>query len=387
MKPASLLGPMLLVAVLAACGGTLAPAGGSAPSSTGSAKPSPPASSPSARPSASASATGQTSGSYAPTPLSPAVHVKFGAPMSTGEAGIFTAVDRGYFKDEGIDPELVPINVSPDIITQVVGGNIQFGSGALDPSLFNAEARGISIKVVGYNVITNESSLAAGFLVRTDLLDSGRWKQPKDFEGMTFGIVTPPGAMSDVYLDRAAQKYGFAFDKVKTQFLPYSEMPAAMANKALDALYTFQPSVSLIESQGTGKMVVKTGEIFPGVPGELLTMSPSLAQQQPEVVMRVMSAYLRGQRDVWHAIVKKDASVDDIYKIVANHTPLKDPNLIAKALTSTIEPNGEMDASPLSYVQDEFVKFGTAKQKIDVNQVVDSSFARTAVQRIGRVNA
>src|SRR5262249_19596400 len=168
--------------------------------------------------------------------------------------------------------------------------------------------------------------------------------------------------------------------------IPFPQMPAAMANKAVEAVQVFQPAASAIEAQGSGKLVVPTGEVCPGFPGEIFVMNPAFGKDQPDVATRVMAAYLRGQRDYWHAFVKKDTPPDEMYEIVAKYTPLKDREVLARALGGLVDPNGEIDPAPLAYSADAFVRYGTATQRIDVNQLIDASWARAAVQRIGRVN-
>jgi len=395
MNRLAVLGLLAVAATLAACGGgaATAPAGaaakpaGAAPTSAAASTPAAAAPA-SAQPPAASSASSGTAASaaYRPTPLTPPVPLKFAAPFSAGEAGIFAAMDKGYFTEEGLDVELVPMQAAPEIWSQIIAGQLQFGSGGFDPSLVNAVARDISVKLVGYNVIGSPTAVSSGFLVRTDHIESGRYKDPSDFRGMNVGIVTPPGAQPDVYMERLGARWGWTLDDVERTFIPFPQMPAAMANKAVDAVQVFQPAASTIEAQGSGKLVVPTGEVFPGFPGEIFVMNPAFGKDQPDVATRVMAAYLRGQRDYWHAFVKKDTPPDEMYEIVAKYTPLKDREVIARALGGLVDPNGEIDPAPLAYSADAFVRYGTATQRIDVSQLIDPSWARAAVERIGRVN-
>ncbi|MBV9121490.1 MAG: hypothetical protein JOZ39_12345 [Chloroflexi bacterium] len=114
--------------------------------------------------------------------------------------------------------------------------------------------------------------------------------------------------------------------------------------------------------------------------------SPAFTKDQPEAAKRFLTAYLRGQRDYWHAFVKKDTPQDDIFKILANHTPIKDNALLARMATHTIEPNGVMDLKELQNDADSFTRYGTVKQKVDVGTIVDSTFGQAAVDRLGKIN-
>src|SRR5437899_2112275 len=109
----------ILAALMVACGGTAAPA-----TVSSAAKPS----------------TAPTS-SYQPSALNPAVKLNVAGAGLVGEAGIYAAADKGYFRDEGLDVELLIMQQAADIIPQLIGSQLQFGAVAADAALFNAASR------------------------------------------------------------------------------------------------------------------------------------------------------------------------------------------------------------------------------------------------------
>src|SRR6185437_16708123 len=104
--------------VVSACGGTAAPA--SAPASA--AAPSPSAALPAS--------------SSAPAPLNPPVDIKWGVSGLIGEAGIFIAQERGYFKQQGLNVDLQVFKSFPDEIPLLATGQLDFGNGGLNADLF-----------------------------------------------------------------------------------------------------------------------------------------------------------------------------------------------------------------------------------------------------------
>jgi len=316
-------------------------------------------------------------------PLNPAVKLKVAGTGLVGEAGIFTALDKGYFNAEGLDVDLNIIAQASDILPQLIGSQIEFGAVASDAALFNAAARDIPVKIVGYTAVIAPYGTSAGFVVRQDLIDSGRWKDVKDFKGMLFAANGARGGQTDVYTEKLGAMGGWGLDDIRQTVVPFAQMPAAFANKAVDAAYVVEPFVSVMEKQHTATNVVPVGKVYPGLPAQTLAVSPGFAKAQPEATQRFVTAWLRGQRDVWHAFVKKDTPPDEEYTILQNHTPVKDTNLLARMATFTVDPNGEMDLKEVQFEADSFLKYGTLKQKVDASTMVDPSYAKKAVDVLG----
>jgi ABC-type nitrate/sulfonate/bicarbonate transport system substrate-binding protein len=62
-------------------------------------------------------------------PLNPRVTLKMGAVGALSDAGIFVALDRGFFKAEGLDVELVTFRNWPQIIPSLATGLVVPASG------------------------------------------------------------------------------------------------------------------------------------------------------------------------------------------------------------------------------------------------------------------
>jgi ABC-type nitrate/sulfonate/bicarbonate transport system substrate-binding protein len=81
-------------------------------------------------------------------PPPPPVKIRINTAGLFGEAGLFLAYDKGYFKAEGLDVELVTTastNSSSDTLTELAGGELDLGTMSLSAGLFNALNRGIGI--------------------------------------------------------------------------------------------------------------------------------------------------------------------------------------------------------------------------------------------------
>src|SRR4051812_43510498 len=111
----------------------------------------PPASAPAAvvqvpAPAVSAAAPAVSMAAPPAAPLSPPIAVKAGSTGLVGDSGVFAALARGYFQEEGLDVELVPLRNSSESLPLLVTGELNFSSSAVDAGLLNAVARDITFQ-------------------------------------------------------------------------------------------------------------------------------------------------------------------------------------------------------------------------------------------------
>jgi NitT/TauT family transport system substrate-binding protein len=297
--------------------------------------------------------------------------------------GLYIALERGYFADEGLEIERIPTTAQVDVIAALVTGELHFASGGPDPIIFNAVQRGVGIRIVLYNIQIGSGDRSSGFVVRQDLLDSGRYRDLKDFKGLTIGLPSD-GGFQHLFVQRMVGPVGLSLADVDTVVLPFADAPPALANKRVDAAFLAEPFITVAQSQGSASLVAPMGDVFPGVPGNVLTISPVFAERQPEAARRFVTAYLRGQRDYYRAVQRNAGGREEIVQILIKYTPIKDPRLYEGLLTSPVDPNAVMDPRILNDVEDWYVQFGTVPQKVDVSQVLDRRYADYALARLGR---
>jgi NitT/TauT family transport system substrate-binding protein len=220
--------------------------------------------------------------------------------------------------------------------------------------------------------------------MRQDLLDSGRYKEPRDLRGMTIALSSL-GATPQLYTERILARGGLTADDVTFTLLSFPDMVPALANKAIDAAWLTEPLIAVVQAQGIGKDVFASGDAYPGAVTMVLVVSPVFAQENPEAVRRFVVAHLRGQRDYYRAIIKDEGGKEDVFQILARHTAVKDLALYPRMGMHAVDPNGGMDERILDDYQDYFVKAGTQQRKLDLSRVIDRTYVNYALERLGRL--
>lgn len=118
-------------------------------------------------------------------------------------AGDFVALDKGYFKEGGIDLKIQPGGPAIDPVQVVAGGGTMLGNAASISTMLIARSRGLPLKAFGAGL--QRHPFAFIFFTKTGI------KTPRDFIGKTIGIQPTARPL----LDAVLTKYQIPKDRVK----------------------------------------------------------------------------------------------------------------------------------------------------------------------------
>jgi hypothetical protein len=136
---------LALLAAAVACAAGCGAGAGSPPLPAKPAAPAPVAPTSGGAP-ATAAAVPVAAASSAPAalaPLSPPEAVKVGTSTGVTAAPLFIGLDRGYFRELGLDVEAIPFNSAAEMFQPMAASQIDVGSADIGAGIFNALARGL----------------------------------------------------------------------------------------------------------------------------------------------------------------------------------------------------------------------------------------------------
>ena len=324
---------------------------------------------------------GATAASAQTAPLNSRVALKVGAIGAVSDAGIFIAQEKGYFRDEGLDVEIVGFKAAPQILPAIATGEVQVSGSAVTPALFNAFARGITMKLVADKGQVAQGFGFAAIVIRSDLADTVR--DFKDLKGRKFAVMGK-GVSSTTQLGKALERGGIEPNEVELIELGLPEMVAALGNKAIDGATLLEPFITFATARNVGFRWKGMEDFLPftGQNGVII-YSQQFTQEQPEAAKRWMAAYLKGTRAYLDAVTK-GTDRDGINAILAKHTAVKDLALLAKIAPTGFDPNGRMEIKSLEADQDWFLKLGLQQSRADLGKVMDYQYVDYAVARLGK---
>jgi NitT/TauT family transport system substrate-binding protein len=154
------------------------------------------------------------------------------------------AYDQGFFKEHGLDVELIAGGSGASIAAAVAGGAMDVGSGNT-ASIATAHENGIPFVLIAPSGAWNSKTPTGALLVsRASPIAS-----PTDLAGKVIGVTIVRG-ISEVAVRSLIDKSGGHSDTAKFIELPYSAMGAALAGGRVDAVSVEEPAFSSIMSSG-----------------------------------------------------------------------------------------------------------------------------------------
>jgi hypothetical protein len=131
--------------------------------------------------------------------------VSVGMVNTISDAGFFVAEAKGYFKAAGIDVKFSPFPSASGMIAPLASGDLDVGSGAVSAGHYNANERQIPVKFVADKARNAPDLSFQSIVVRSALIESGKFKGFADLKGLKFAIPAPASVGETVDPERSAQ--------------------------------------------------------------------------------------------------------------------------------------------------------------------------------------
>lgn len=325
-------------------------------------------------------------GVTSPAIAQPLTKVTLGVPNAATDVGYFVAHARGYFKEEGLDVEILPFPSAARMIAPMASGELHTAAGGPSAGLYNAITRGIDVRMVADKSKNTVGRSSIKLVVRKALVDSGRVKTPADLKGLKYANGAPgSSATSGFYL--LFKKYGIKPDEVQEVSMSFPQQVAALESGAIDFAMPPDPAGTLAIRRGAVVKLLDGWELIKSHQVAVTLYGGKFASGRPEEARRFMRAFLRGVRDHNDALdadgnftgAKGDAIID----ILVKYGPFKDPAIYKSFVMAYCDPDGKLDMESLQADIDIFQEMKFLERPVDLRKVVDTTFLDWAIQQLG----
>jgi NitT/TauT family transport system substrate-binding protein len=295
----------------------------------------------------------------------------------------YYAVERGYFKREGLDVRVFTANRRDLAMKAVIAGEA-FASlhDPIEAAL--ARSRGADVKIIASVV-----AVPLTFLVG----DVGITEDPTSWRGKRVAVATPPNTNFSIFVKELKQSgwsevdattYRYKGDTDSKNYLRLmlgawgTEMPLVMNGQANMAVL-LEPGASTLIVKG-GKQLIRD---YPAVIGPMLFSSfqinAATIRAEPETVQRFVTALTKAYRDA-------RSRSEDVVSVASKWFPDADPRIIQAAIGKFIAAGSfTNDAmfSKASYERNlEYFALGFPDHpalKVKWEEISDTSFAQRAL--------
>ncbi|MGA1829760.1 ABC transporter substrate-binding protein [Rhizobium wenxiniae] len=322
--------------------------------------------------------TGFSAPAFAETNIKFTLDWKFEGPA----AGFLLAVDKGYFKEEGLNVTIDTGNGSVEAIPRVATGTYQMGFGDIN-SLIKFLDEDPSQKVKAAMMIYERPTFAV--VGRKSL---GVTTDPKSLEGKKLGAPPPDGAFAQWKAFKQVAKIDDS--KITIESIGFPVREPMLAKGDVDAVFGFAFSVILnLKAQGIADDDIATilmAEHGLNLYGNSVLVNTDFAKENPEAVKGFMKALAKGfaaavanPKEGVDAVLKRNETLNPDIEIqrlnMANAMNIKTPYVVENGF-------GGVDMARLA-ASIETLKISMGlKGAIKAEQVFDASFLPEKAERM-----
>lgn len=202
------------------------------------------------------------------------------------ESHAFVALEKGYFKEAGLDVTIQLGTGSVDVMKLLASGSADYGV---------VDFTAATITIANQSLpVTAVAAIAQRTLSAIITLEGKGIERPSDLAGKSIG--DQPGSTVSVSFRAYAEAAGI--DPGSVQFVPAPPpaLPQLLASGRVDAIGQFVVGKPLIAAVANGRnvIVLPYGDLLPALYGTVLMTSTKLARTDPEQVKRFSGALMRG---------------------------------------------------------------------------------------------
>jgi NitT/TauT family transport system substrate-binding protein len=259
-------------------------------------------------------------------------------------AYFFVALDKGYYRDAGLEVKIVRGQGQMDAIRQVGAGNAMFG--LADPANLALARANDQIPVKLVAVIFRKPPHV--IFCRED---SGL-KKPKDLEGNA--IAAPAGGGPRVLFPAFAKAAGIDAKNVRWVVASVESLPGLLATNKVPCIGDWTVAEPLMRSQlGPVKLIRFTfADAGLNFHANGIVASDATIASKPDIVRRFVAATIRGMKDAFADPAAAGAIIQRIVPQVDATVAKNEIEAVAELAQSPGQPLGEIEPARIESALD-----------------------------------
>ncbi len=278
---------------------------------------------------------------------------------------MYVAADKGYFAQEGLEVEMIPMAGGAVILPALVGGSVDIAYSNI-VSIILARAEGMPLKIIMHNKSEDSTKApdapggykgGSAIMVRAN----SDIRSAKNIEGRKFAVNTLYG-INWLFAQEWMRMEGADPAKAKWLEIPFQNMAVALETGQVDAVTAADPTLTVLKTTGKGRIL---NYYFSTVKANVMVASfvatDQWIKEQPEVMQKFVRAMSR-------AIEYANTREDEWPTILAKH--LKIELDLLKKMEGGHRFEAKVNMENLDWYVNVLVKRGLLKKRIDPHTLV-----------------
>ena len=280
----------------------------------------------------------------------------------------YVALEKGYFKDEGLDIELLLTPGADKVTSAVLSKDVDIGFCGSEASIYVYNS-GNKDYIVSFAGLTKRDG---AFLVSRKKIEKFTLN---DLKGK-YVIGGRKGGMPEMTFEYTLKENGINKDELTIDTsVDFAAMGGTFISGVGDFVTLFEPSATQLENEGYGYVVGYVGEYGGSVPYTAYNARKSYIRNNPEIIQKFTNAINRGLDFVWNN------DEETIAKTIVNQFP----DLTINELSKMIKRYKDNDAwmkntyfteESFNHLQDIMISAGELKEKVPYKNLVNTTFSK-----------
>lgn len=301
-----------------------------------------------------------------------AVKVKVGeVTRSVFYAPEYVALEKGFFKEEGLDVELQTIPGGDKTMTALLSGAINVALVGSETSIYVYQ-QGSDDPVINFGQVTQTDGT---FLMARNQEGKLDWNNVK---GSTF-LGQRKGGMPQMAGEFTLRKHNIdpQKDLKLIQNIDFANIASAYLSGTGDYVQLFEPQASIFEKEGKGHVVASFGEESGHLPYTVFMSKQSYIKKNSDTVQKFTNALQKAQNWV------QQHSPEEIADAILPYFKDADKEIIISSVKrykdqGTYATDPIVDETEWNNLLDVMSQAGELKEKVPATAIVDNSFAEKA---------
>ncbi|MBD7914932.1 ABC transporter substrate-binding protein [Clostridium sp. Sa3CUN1] len=291
-------------------------------------------------------------------------------------APMYVAINEGFFEEEGLEIDLSTGQGADKTMQQVLSKNADIGFCGPEQTVYiNNQGR------EDYPVLFAQLTQTDGaFLVGREAKEDFKWS---DLKGAEI-IGGRPGGVPEMAFEYALKLNGLdpKTDVNMVTNIDFTATSGAFKAGTGEYVTLFEPTASMLEKEGTGKIITSIGREVGDLPYTCFFATKSYMDKNPEIIQSFTNAIYKGQQWV------ETHSNEEIADSIISFFPGTDKDIIVSVVKNykeidAIATKPTIEEEDLTRLMDVIESYDSSllSDRPDFNKIVNNSFAEESMKK------